>query len=262
MSSGKLIPLSGGRLDSKVIRLESPSDRHDKLGADTHLVCPNTDGTPSSLNVACLDSSGCVLKVYSCQSRAERLSWPWCHLSVARHCRWDFSGEKNELSVIVSEDAPAVPCEFWPILATPAKPGRSRHDSARRHLSPTTVFPMATSAATASKGMASLIVAGGLYTQSKIRDRKEAKKEKKRQEYERRYSELEAERKVDEEKFLARQKTGDSKMSDGTQDQSNQRADTGSQQHSPGSPEVDQDDGPARWVEAALKKRQTSQSLT
>jgi hypothetical protein len=108
--------------------------------------------------------------------------------------------------------------------------------------------------------MASLIVASGLYTHGKIKEKKEARKEKKRKEYERRYSELEVEHKVDEEKFLARQKTGDSKLSEETPTTSDQPKDESAGHDSHGSPEVV--DGPEQWIEAALKKRQTSQSLS
>jgi hypothetical protein len=108
--------------------------------------------------------------------------------------------------------------------------------------------------------MASLIVAGGVYTHGKIREKKEARREKKRKEYERRYSELEAEHKIVEEEYLARQKTGDSKLNEETPTTSNGQKDQTIGHDSPGSPEAV--DGPEQWIEAALKKRQTSQSLS
>jgi hypothetical protein len=102
--------------------------------------------------------------------------------------------------------------------------------------------------------MASLLVAAGLYTHGKIRDKKEAKKEKKRKAYEARYNELEAEHKVEEEKHLQRRNTVDSKDPEPVSDQKARRSSSDSQRdrHS------DDEDGPGQWVEAALRKRTQS----
>lgn len=105
--------------------------------------------------------------------------------------------------------------------------------------------------------MASLIVAAGMLAHGKIKDRKEAKKEKKRKAYETRYNELEAEQKTHQEQSLSRQKTQENNELEKNSDGAVRR--NSSESHR--SQRRDSEDGPGRWVEAALKKRQTSQSM-
>jgi protein subunit release factor B len=107
--------------------------------------------------------------------------------------------------------------------------------------------------------MASLLVAAGLYTHGKIKDKREAKKEKKRKAYEARYNELEAEHKANEEKQLKRTSTLESKETDPVSGEKQSRNSSESQRSHRS---LDGNtDGPEQWVEAALKKRHTSQSL-
>ena len=105
--------------------------------------------------------------------------------------------------------------------------------------------------------MASLIVAAGMFAHGKVKDKKEAKKEKKRKAYEARYSELEAEHKSHKEQHLQGQNTGESKQTEYMPDEKPRRSSSDSQR----SARRDSEDGPGQWVEAALRKRQTSQSL-
>ena len=128
-----------------------------------------------------------------------------------------------------------------------------------------------------------MLVAAGLYTHGKIRDKKEAKKEKKRKAYEDRYAELEAEHKENETKQLQRRQTGESMNSNNpfnelAADESTQlpKRQTGQSNDAEPTSELaatrsssdsrrshpdDTEDGPGQWVASALKKRQTSQSL-
>ena len=108
--------------------------------------------------------------------------------------------------------------------------------------------------------MASLLVAAGLYTHGKIKEKKDLKKEKKRKAYEARFAELEAEHKSHEGKSLERRKTGESSQAESGNNETPRRSSLDSQR-SHRSQRSETDDGPGQWVEKALKKRQTSQSL-
>ena len=113
---------------------------------------------------------------------------------------------------------------------------------------------MSTLSATSLHTMASLVVAAGLYTHGKIRDKKEAKKDKKRKAYEARYAELEAEHKAQEAKSIQRRQTTGGIQAESTGEQAARRSSSDSQR----SHRSDTEDGPGQWVEAALRKRTQS----
>lgn len=108
--------------------------------------------------------------------------------------------------------------------------------------------------------MASLIVGAGLLIHGKIKDDRNKRKEKKRKRYEDRYNELEKEHKSHEAQYLQRKATGESELvgapaaghsppEDSLRRRSSQES-LGSQRG------VDDQDGPAKWVERAMSERQ------
>ena len=105
--------------------------------------------------------------------------------------------------------------------------------------------------------MASLIFAAGFLTYNKVKDKREAKKEKKRKGYEERYTELEREHTQDQEKFITKQKTGDKPSGNPFEDNvavpKERRTSTDSQgsRHS-------NDGDPSQWVEEVVRQRSKS----
>ena len=106
--------------------------------------------------------------------------------------------------------------------------------------------------------MASLIVAAGIFAHTKIKNKKVAKKEKKRKQYQDRYDELEQEHKQKEENSLQRRQTqssiGDGALSSPT---IAQRRDSSESQRGE---KTDLDDNPTKWVEEALRDRDGAKS--
>ena len=106
--------------------------------------------------------------------------------------------------------------------------------------------------------MASLIFAAGFLTYNKVKDKREAKKEKKRKGYEDRYTELQREHTQNEEK-LTKQKTGDNSSGNPFEENvaapKERRTSTESQRsrHS-------NDDDPNQWVEEVVRQRSKSEA--
>lgn len=107
--------------------------------------------------------------------------------------------------------------------------------------------------------MASIIVGAGLFIHGKIKDDRNKRKEKKRKRYEDRYNELEKEHESHEAQYLQRKATGESEVV-GTpgeghsplEDPLKRRSSLESLGSQPG---VDDQDGPAKWVEQAMSER-------
>ena len=109
--------------------------------------------------------------------------------------------------------------------------------------------------------MASLILAAGFMTYSKVKDKREAKKEKKRKAYETRYEELQKEHSHHQEKHIQTQQTGDRHNQaelDPFADVASKgrRSSTDSQR----SQRSDRDD-PTRWVNEVVLARSKSQGV-
>ena len=118
--------------------------------------------------------------------------------------------------------------------------------------------------------MASLLVAASLLTYNKVKDKRAAKKEAKRQSYEARYNELEREHSHHQEKHVQPQQTGSSQ---GTEHNSPSRPDEPSKAQpqdvfaerrkssDSGRASNDARDDPSTWVDDVLRERETRDHL-
>ena len=110
--------------------------------------------------------------------------------------------------------------------------------------------------------MASLIFAAGFLTFNKVKDKRDARKEKKRKGYEERYNELQREHTQNEEKYVRRQTTGEIQsaqdknvLDDGRPGSKERRTSSESQRsHRSGN------DDPSSWVDEVVRQRTSSRS--
>lgn len=106
--------------------------------------------------------------------------------------------------------------------------------------------------------MASIFIAAGILFHNKVKDKREERKDKKRQQYERRYTELEHEHQAYEKQQLERRKTIDSGLVNDP-DRVEQRPGHERRKSSESIRSANSgDDNPSRWVDEVCKERTKS----
>ena len=109
--------------------------------------------------------------------------------------------------------------------------------------------------------MASLLVGAGLLIHGKIKGGIDKRKEKKRKAYEDRYHELEKEHQSHEVDYLQRKATGDSESPSASKEAHSPPSSSPRRRYSQDSigsqRGVDDQDGPAKWVEEAVTASQS-----
>jgi hypothetical protein len=112
--------------------------------------------------------------------------------------------------------------------------------------------------------MASLVIGTGLFLHSKVQNKKEAKREKKRLEYEARFRELEQDQANYEQDKSRTQHPVPAKegprRSESTSE--GQREDAGERKVSSESQRRDNSDSPARWVDEVVRERSKAQGAS